>query len=82
MRKRTVGILVILVTGVVLLAAVSVASGSASATKYTAKLTAGQEVPKGVGVPAGATIVDPASGKTVAAVTPLRCAIQVARRIQ
>jgi hypothetical protein len=55
MRKRTVGIFTILVTGVVLLAAVSVASGSASATKYTAKLTGGQEVPKGVGVPASAT---------------------------
>ena len=46
MRKRTVGLLTVVVTGVALLAAVSIASGSPSATKYTAKLTAGQEVPK------------------------------------
>jgi CHRD domain len=55
MRKRTVGIFTILVTGVALLVAVSVASGSSSATTYTAKLTAGQEVPKPAGVPSGAT---------------------------
>jgi hypothetical protein len=55
MRKRTIGILTILVTGVALLAAVSVASGSSSVTQYTAKLTAAQEVPKPAGVPAGAT---------------------------
>ena len=55
MRKRTVGILTVVVTGVALMAAVSIASGSPSATKYTAKLTAGQEVPKAAGVPAGAT---------------------------
>ena len=54
MRKRTVGILTVIVTGVVLMAAVSIASGS-SATAYTAKLTAAQEVPKSVGVPKGAT---------------------------
>ena len=53
MRKRTVGIFTILVAGVALLAAVSVASGSSSATKYTAKLTAGQEIPKPAGVPSG-----------------------------
>ena len=55
MRKRTVGLLTVVVTGVALLAAVSIASGSSSATKYTAKLTAGQEVPKPAGAPAGAT---------------------------
>ena len=54
MRKRTVGLLTIVVTGVALLAAVSIASGSPSATKYTAKLTAGQEIPKPA-APAGAT---------------------------
>ena len=55
MRKRTVGISTILLAVVALLAAVSVASGSSSATKYTAKLTGGQEVPKPAGVPSGAT---------------------------
>ena len=55
MRKRTVGLLTVIVTGVALLAAVSIASGSPSATKYTAKLTAAQEVPKPTSVPAGAT---------------------------
>ena len=55
MRKRTVGILTVVVTGVALLAAVSIASGSPSATNYTAKLTAGQEIPKPKGAPAAAT---------------------------
>ena len=53
MRKRTVGILTVVVTGVALLAAVSIASGSPSVTNYTAKLTAGQEIPKPAGAPRG-----------------------------
>jgi hypothetical protein len=55
MHKRTAGIVTILATGAALLVAVSVASGSSSATQYTAKLTAGQEIPKPAGVPSGAT---------------------------
>ena len=50
MRKTTAGILTVVVTGVAL-RRVSIASGSPSATKYTAKLTAGQEVPKPTGAP-------------------------------
>jgi hypothetical protein len=54
MRKTAAAIFAVVVTGVALVA-VSIASGSPSATKYTAKLTAGQEVPKPTRVPAGAT---------------------------
>jgi hypothetical protein len=67
MRKRTVGILSVVVTVVALLAAVSIASGSSTATKYTAKLTAAQEVPKPKGVPAAAagTFTATLAGKTL-----------------